>query len=453
MTITNTDGASHIKFSRTSSYNYLHAPANSKLGICIGDSLAAASCTLVVDSTSVFSGRATETVNLGTSSAKWANVYATQFHGALKGNADTATQFSSNASIALTGDVTGSASSQKGWSIATTLANTTVTAGNYGPASGTTLSSAGTFDVPYVTFDSKGRATAASTKTFTLPTIGNATITISAGAGLTTGGSFTTNATEPKTITLNVGAGSGITVAADTVGHTNSVTSKTTYGSTATSASSNGGSITLTDVKYDTEGHITGSTDRTITLTAHNLAKGTASTASASKSHGGTFTAITDFSVSNHTITPTVTTYTLPSETTLSKGTDATASASKSHGGTFTAITGLAVSGHTITPTITTYTLPSETTLSKGTDATNSASKSHGGTFTAITGISVNNHTITPTVTTYTLPSETTLSKGTNATASSSVSHGGTFTAITGFSVSGHTITPTVTTYTLPSES
>jgi len=53
--------------------------------------------------------------DLGTSSLKWNNIY-----GTFKGNADTATKFSTAASIALTGDTTGSVSSKKGWSIATT---------------------------------------------------------------------------------------------------------------------------------------------------------------------------------------------------------------------------------------------------------------------------------------------------------------------------------------------
>lgn len=51
-----------------------------------------------------------------------------------------------------------------------------------------------------------------------------------------------------------------------TIGHSAGLTAKTTYGSTATTASANGGTITVTDVKYDEAGHITGSTDRTITL-------------------------------------------------------------------------------------------------------------------------------------------------------------------------------------------
>ncbi len=64
-----------------------------------------------------------------------------------------------------------------------------------------------------------------------------------------------------------VKVGSGLTIASDgTLNHSNSITAKTAYGSVATTASADGGTITLTDVQYDAQGHITGSTDRTITL-------------------------------------------------------------------------------------------------------------------------------------------------------------------------------------------
>lgn len=61
-------------------------------------------------------------------------------------------------------------------------------------------------------------------------------------------------------------AGTGISITNNTINHSNSLTAKTSYGSTSTSASANGGSFTVTDVKYDAQGHITGSTDRTIKL-------------------------------------------------------------------------------------------------------------------------------------------------------------------------------------------
>jgi hypothetical protein len=58
----------------------------------------------------------------GTSSLRWKNIYATDFTGHLVGNADTATEFASTTTVALTGDVTGtSAASKKGWSITTTI--------------------------------------------------------------------------------------------------------------------------------------------------------------------------------------------------------------------------------------------------------------------------------------------------------------------------------------------
>ena len=64
-----------------------------------------------------------------------------------------------------------------------------------------------------------------------------------------------------------VKVGSGLTIAADgTLNHSNSITAKTAYGSAATTASADGGTITLTDIQYDAQGHITSSTDRTITL-------------------------------------------------------------------------------------------------------------------------------------------------------------------------------------------
>jgi len=93
--------------------------------------------------------------------------------GSCTGNAATATKFASAQSVALTGDVTGSASSQAGWSVATTLANSGVTAASYGPSANASPSHGGTFSVPYLTVDAKGRITAASTKTITLPASGN----------------------------------------------------------------------------------------------------------------------------------------------------------------------------------------------------------------------------------------------------------------------------------------
>ena len=84
------------------------------------------------------------------------------------------------------------------------------------------------------------------------------------------------NGSSAGIITLKNGTGINITNASGviTFAHSNTVAAKTAYGSTDTTASADGGSIVVTDVKYDAQGHITGSTDRTIKLsqTTYTLA-------------------------------------------------------------------------------------------------------------------------------------------------------------------------------------
>lgn len=91
-----------------------------------------------------------------------------------------------------------------------------------------------------------------------------------------------------ETLTINPGnkwvsvAGSNSSTAGSdtfTIGHSAGLTAKTSYGSTSTTASANGGSITVTDIKYDEAGHITASTDRTITLSQSTTPASHASTA------------------------------------------------------------------------------------------------------------------------------------------------------------------------------
>lgn len=91
-------------------------------------------------------------------------------------------EFSSNATVTLTGDVTGtSAGSKKSWTVDTTLSTTGVTAGSYGPTNSVSPGFGSNFSVPKFTVDAKGRLTAAGTITVTLPTYG-------AGIGLTLNG-------------------------------------------------------------------------------------------------------------------------------------------------------------------------------------------------------------------------------------------------------------------------
>lgn len=101
------------------------------------------------------------------------------------------------------------------------------------------------------------------------------------GSGLTVAEDGTISAaaaytlpTASSSVKGGIKVGTGLTMSSETLNHSNSVTAKTAYGSTATTASANGGSIIVTDIKYDAQGHITGSTDRTITLsqTTYTLA-------------------------------------------------------------------------------------------------------------------------------------------------------------------------------------
>lgn len=101
------------------------------------------------------------------------------------------------------------------------------------------------------------------------------------GSGLTVAEDGTISAaaaytlpTASSSVKGGIKVGTGLTMSSETLNHSNNITAKTAYGSTSTTASANGGSITVTDIKYDAQGHITGSTDRTITLsqTTYTLA-------------------------------------------------------------------------------------------------------------------------------------------------------------------------------------
>lgn len=162
------------------------------------------------------------------------------FHGNLKGNADTATKFASAQSITLTGDVTGTASSQAGWSITTALSDSGVTNGTYGPTENVNGTDGATISVPQITVDAKGRVTSIVNRTYTSVNTDTNT-TYSAGAGLTLSG------TQFK--------------------HSNSITA----GSVGTAQSpSHGGTFAIPKITYDAQGHITGATTVNITLPADN---------------------------------------------------------------------------------------------------------------------------------------------------------------------------------------
>ena len=121
-----------------------------------------------------------------------------------------------------------------------------------------TLSYGGDFNVPSVTYDAQGHITGTTTTTLTLPASDNtdtlandATITISAGTGLSDGGTFTTDQGSNGTITLN---------------HTNSVTGATVSEGGVTRTLSYGDTFSVPTFTFDNQGHISG-TGTAVTLT------------------------------------------------------------------------------------------------------------------------------------------------------------------------------------------
>ena len=204
--------------------------------------------------------------------------FSSTITGSISGNAATATQFSANATVALTGDATGtSAGSKKGWSVPVTLANSGVTAGSYGPSAAASPAHGGTFSVPYVTVDAKGRVTAASTITITLPSDNNTDT-------LMTQNVSTTNATYPVLLcatadaTANQGAKTGIFAKSVKVNPstnvisasgfsgnlTGNVTGNVTGNCSGSSGSCTGNAATATKATKDGSGNVITSTYATV---------------------------------------------------------------------------------------------------------------------------------------------------------------------------------------------
>lgn len=176
-------------------------------------------------------------------------VTATGFSGPLTGDvtgtASSATEFSANKDVTLTGDVTGTASSKAGWSVATTLANSGVTAGDYGPSADASPAHSGTFTVPSITVDAKGRVTAASTKTITLPSDNNTDTKVTqtvttANSGYPVLLCATANATTTGTTTSRFSAGLTVNTRYSSIYMTNKYDTANTKGVRNTSSYSNG---------------------------------------------------------------------------------------------------------------------------------------------------------------------------------------------------------------------
>ena len=113
------------------------------------------------------------TGTVGTSSNKWNAMYATTFYGAFSGSGASLTSL--NASNISSGTLS-----------ADRLATSGVTAGSYGPSTNASPAHSGTFNVPYITVDNKGRVMAIATRTITLPGSGNTDTKVTQSATSTT---------------------------------------------------------------------------------------------------------------------------------------------------------------------------------------------------------------------------------------------------------------------------
>ena len=268
--------------------------------------------------------------------------------GSCTGNAATATKFASAQSVALTGDVTGSASSQAGWSVATTLANSGVTAGSYGPNANASPAHSGTFSVPYITVDAKGRVTAASTKTITLPSDNNTDTKVTYTLDTTTKyymGGPTATATGTGGITFDTGIYATTTAGQLSVGSLQTRGAITTSGNGSHSIGSTSnrfsGIYGANIYAYDTNAQHYASLRTTTVGTAdtqgvgrlvagNNVVSGTAGNAKGQVLLYGTDTGYTAITPGNNTTSSI--TLTLPSSGgTLARTVDNVASASKVH--------------------------------------------------------------------------------------------------------------------------
>jgi len=180
------------------------------------------------------------------------------------------------------------------------LTNTGVSAATYGNST----------NIPQIAVDAQGRITSASNVAVSIPSGANdATITLSAGNGLTGGESFTTDQASNETITFNVGAGDGISVAANAVAvdstvlraGTGSLINDIINANVITADMIQANSIVATIITAE---EITASHIATNTITANEIAAGaiTASELQISNNSGGSAGIFMDYNSGNSRI-------------------------------------------------------------------------------------------------------------------------------------------------------
>ena len=280
--------------------------------------------------------------------------------------------------------------------------------------------------------------------------IGNATITLTAGTDLSTGGNFTTNASSNKTVTINHAditrtnntstaspAAGGTFTAIDTIttndrGHVTAVNTKTVILPqsdnyvywTARDSDGTGSAITAGDelvIEGDQIAIWTNFVADDVLKIRHNLFTRTNNTSTATATHGGTFTAIDSITTNStgHITAVNTKTVTLPADNNTnqltvwyiedSDGTEKTMNHNKelkilgdnNHITTnFGTGTGIDASP---------YDLKISHTLAGGGSSSGTQTLAHSGTFTVLTGVSIDaaGHVDSARTMTFTLPSDT----------------------------------------------
>lgn len=181
--------------------------------------------------------------------------------------AASASKLTNARTISLTGDATGSVSfdGSANASIKTTLANSGVTAGTYGPTAAATLSFGGSVNVPYAAFDSKGRATKAGHYAIKLPA---APTSVSGNAGTATKLATGRNISLTGDVTGTATAFDGSANASISATLANSGVTAGKYGPTAAATIAFGGSVNIPYTEFDAKGRAISATHYAIKFPA-----------------------------------------------------------------------------------------------------------------------------------------------------------------------------------------
>ena len=138
---------------------YLSIRMQNGVRIYSGEGTGSARLRLPTSGDAIILPEANATYDIGSSTLKFDNIFATTFNGAFQGTANFADALSTARDFSATGDITASAVSFNGTgnvNLVTSLANSGVTPGTYGNSSGTQYAE--------ITVDAKGRLTSATTR-------------------------------------------------------------------------------------------------------------------------------------------------------------------------------------------------------------------------------------------------------------------------------------------------